>query len=58
MRLLKAECKRVMKTRAVWFLLAAAFLLSFVMAYFPMSFMQYSYMDKNGEQVTITGKKP
>ena len=35
MRLLKAECKRVMKTRAVWFLLAAAFLLSFVMAYFP-----------------------
>lgn len=57
MRLLKAECKRVMKTRAVWFLLAAALSLSFIMAYFPMSFMQYSYMDKNGEQVTITGRK-
>lgn len=57
MNLLKAEGKRILKTRAVWFLLAAAFLLSFIMAWFPMRFVQYSYMDQSGKQVTITGKK-
>lgn len=45
MGLLKAEWKRIMKTRTVPFLLAAALLLSLIMAYFPMSFVQYSYLD-------------
>lgn len=57
MGLIKAEWKRIMKTRTVPFLLAAALLLSLIMAYFPMSFVQYSYLDKSGKQITITGKK-
>lgn len=57
MSLFRAEWKRVMKTRSVWILLAAAFCLSFLMAYFPMNFVQYSYLDESGKKTTITGKK-
>lgn len=55
MRLLKLELKRILKTRATWILLAAAMLLSFLMAYFPMSFVQYFYNDDSGKQISING---
>lgn len=55
MNLFKAELRRVWKTRSVKVLLAAALLLSVLMAYFPVTFVKYSYMDDRNNEVTITG---
>ena len=55
MNLWKAELKRVLKTRSVRILLPAALLLSVLMAYFPVSFVTYTYLDDKKQEVTITG---
>ncbi|WP_294183531.1 ABC transporter permease subunit [uncultured Clostridium sp.] len=57
MNILRLELKRVLKTRSTWILLLAAILISGIMAYFPISFVHYSYVDKNGESVTASGIK-
>ena len=48
MRLLRLEMKRVLKTRSTMILLFLALLLSFLMAWLPVTFCQNSYMDENG----------
>ncbi len=57
MRLLKVELKRVLKTRLTLILLSAAFLLSFVMAYLPITFPSTgcSYKDAQGNTVELIG---
>ncbi|MHC6180880.1 ABC transporter permease subunit [Clostridium sp. JNZ X4-2] len=55
MGILYLELKRVLKTRSTWILLLAALLMSGIMAYFPISFVQGSYMDKNGKGITASG---
>lgn len=57
MRVYRAELKRILKTRSVQILLAAAILLSAVLAYFPSTFPQYVYEDGNGQEVTLTGRE-
>lgn len=57
MRVYRAELKRILKTRSVQILLAAAILLSAVLAYFPSTFPQYVYEDENGQEVTLTGRE-
>lgn len=51
------ELKRVLKTRSTWILLIAAILLSGALAYFPISFVNYSYVNENGNSVTVSGIK-
>ena len=57
MRVYQAELKRILKTRSVQILLAAAVLLSAVLAYFPCTFAEYVYEDEAGQEVTLTGRK-
>ena len=57
MRLLKLEFKRILKTRSTWVFLGAALLLSVLMAYIPRTFVQYSYMDDSGKQITVSGSR-
>ena len=54
MRVYQAELKRILKTRSVQILLAAAVLLSAVLAYFPCTFAEYVYEDEAGQEVTLT----
>lgn len=51
------ELKRVLRTHSTWILLLAAILLTGIMAYFPISYVHYTYVDKNGEQVSVSGIK-
>ncbi|WP_368490563.1 ABC transporter permease subunit [Clostridium sp. BJN0013] len=51
------ELKRVLRTRSTWILLLAAILLTGIMAYFPISYVHYTYVNKNGKQVSISGIK-
>lgn len=51
------ELKRVLRTHSTWILLLAAILLAGIMAYFPISYVHYTYVDKNGEQVSVSGIK-
>lgn len=55
MRVYRAELRRLLKTRYVQILLAAAIIFSAILAYFPVSFRQYVYQDENGQVVTVTG---
>ena len=57
MRVYQAELKRILKTRSVQILLAAAVLLSAVLAYFPCTFAEYVYEDEAGQEVTLTGRE-
>ena len=57
MRLYQAELKRILKTRSVQILLAAAILLSAVLAYFPCTFVAYVYENESGKEVTLTGRE-
>ena len=55
MRLLCLELKRLVKTRSTWMLLAAALILSAVLAYFPISFVTSYKTDAKGNTVKLTG---
>lgn len=57
MRLLRLEMKRVLKTRSTMILLFLALLLSFLMAWLPVTFCQSSYTDENGNTVKLSGLK-
>ena len=59
MRLLCLELKRLVKTRSTWMLLAAALILSAVLAYFPISFVTTYKTDARGNMVieAIQNKK-
>ena len=57
MRVYQAELKRILKTRSVQILLAAAVLISAVLAYFPCTFAEYVYEDEAGQEVTLKGRK-
>lgn len=57
MRLLKVEIKRILKTRLTLILLSAALLLTFVMAYLPITFPSNActYKDTQGNTVELSG---
>lgn len=57
MRLLKVEMKRILKTRLTIILLAAALLLTFLMAWLPITFPynSYTYTDAQGKKVELKG---
>lgn len=55
MRLLKVELKRILKTRLTLILLSAALLLSFLMAWLPITFSHNSYTDSSGRTVELKG---
>lgn len=56
MGVLNVELKRVMKARMTWVLLALALLLSAVLAYLPVTYCSSTYLDENGEEITVTGR--
>ncbi len=53
MRLLKLELKRVLRTRLTAILLLLAVLLSFALAWIPTTFPYVTYLDENGNPVTL-----
>lgn len=57
MRLLKVELKRILKTRLTIILLSAALLLTFLMAWLPITFPSnsYTYTDAQGKKVELKG---
>lgn len=57
MRIYKAELKRILKTRTVQILLGAALLISAVLAYFPVTFIQYAYENESGQEVRLSGRE-
>lgn len=57
MRLLKVELKRILKTRLTIILLSAAVLLSFVLAWLPITFSYNSYTDEDGRTIELKGLK-
>ena len=56
-RVFGAELKRLLKTRSVLILMAAAVVLAPVLAYFPASFASYTYRDDSGREVTAEGRE-
>ena len=55
MRILKLEIKRIMKTRRTWVLIAAAFFLSVMMAYLPVTYVYGNIYDETGKATEIRG---
>ncbi|MDE7198098.1 MAG: ABC transporter permease, partial [Lachnospiraceae bacterium] len=55
MRLLKVELKRILKTRFTLILLFLALLLSFILAWLPITFSYNSYTGTDGETVVLKG---
>ncbi len=55
MRMLGLELKRLLKTKTVGILLCSAVLLSGVMAYFPITFVNSYVMDEQGNVSEVTG---
>ena len=55
MRMLGLELKRLLKTKTVGILLCSAVLLSGVMAYFPITFVNSYVMDEQGNISEVTG---
>lgn len=55
MDLFKVEVKRVLKTRSTQIIIGIALVLAVLMARMPLSFVQYSYLDEQGEKVTLKG---
>lgn len=56
MSLYRAELKRQWKTRSVRLLLLFALLMTFVLAYCPISFSQFAY-EENGQEILVKGTK-
>ena len=54
MRLFRLELKRVIKTRTTWILLAAALLISVLMAWLPVTFETRNVVEDGGEK-ELTG---
>ena len=57
MRVYQAELKRIVKTRSVQILFLAAILVSALLAYFPQSFVDYVYENREGEEIKVSGRK-
>lgn len=57
MRLYVLELKRLLKTRSVSFLLIAALVLSAVMAYVPVTYIQAYKTDKSGNIEAVSGRE-
>lgn len=55
MRLLGLELKRLLKTKQVITILLLAVIMSGLMAYAPISFVNYSYQDEDGQEVKLKG---
>ena len=55
MHILLLELKRVIKSRITWILLLVAVALSVIISLSVISYAQYTYIDKNGQQIKITG---
>lgn len=55
MSVFRAELRRIMKTRSVQIILMSMMLLAVVMAWFPISFVKFTYEDENGQEVTAEG---
>lgn len=56
MSLYRVELKRQLKTRSVRLLLLFALLMTFVLAYCPISFVQFVYAE-NGQEILVKGTK-
>lgn len=56
MRVYHAELKRQLKTRSVRLLLLFALVMTFVLAYCPISFVQFVYAE-NGQEILVKGPK-
>lgn len=57
MRVYRAELKRILKTRSVQILLLAAIIISAVLAFFPVTFIEYTYENEAGQEIRLTGKE-
>lgn len=57
MRVYQAELKRIVKTRSVQILFFMAMLISILLAYFPQSFVDYAYENREGQEVRVSGRK-
>lgn len=57
MHMLFLELKRVIKSRMTWILLTIAIALSVIISYQVISGYQYTYVDKSGQYVKLTGMK-
>ena len=55
MRLYVLEIKRLLKTRSVGLLIIAALVLSAVLSYLPVTYIQAYKTDKSGDIQTVTG---
>lgn len=57
MRMLGLELRRVLKTKITMILLAAALVLTFVMAYLPVTFEYSNYVDTEGNVIEVRGRE-
>lgn len=57
MRILYLELRRVLRTPVTLKLLITAFIISGIIAYLPISYVHYSYMDSNHKAITVSGIK-
>ena len=55
MRLYYVELRRQLKTKSVCILIAIGFLLTLILSYLPISYIEYTYESDNGTSVTATG---
>ena len=55
MRILGLELRRILKTKITIILLIAALGLTFVMAYLPITYVHYSYVNAEGNVVEVSG---
>ena len=55
MRILSLELKRVVKSRMTWILLVIGIALSVLISLSVVSYAEYSYVDKDGGEATISG---
>lgn len=56
MRIMNLECKRILKAKSTWILLALSLLLSVLLAWLPMAYCYSSYTDEEGNEITLTGR--
>lgn len=57
MRILKLELMRILKSRRNFILIIAAFIITIIMAYLPISFTKTVYLDENGKISNLKGTK-
>ena len=57
MRIYCLELKRILKTRTTIVLLAAALLLSAWMAYLPITFEEFDYVNAEGKEIKLKGRR-